>query len=103
MPEPEDAFIELVRALARRRVRFVLIDVAGANYYASGAGSIFATEDFDLFVPRDPTNTLRASSVCESLSLDLRTKNELSTARATKPSRAGSARAAPWSASPAIA
>lgn len=71
MAEPEDTFLALVDALRRRGVRFVLIGVAGANYYARSGGGVFVTEDFDLFLPPDPTNTQRAWSASESLDLEL--------------------------------
>ena len=71
MAEPEDTFLALVDALRRRGVRFVLIGVGGANYYARGGGAVFVTEDFDLFLPPDPINARRAWSASESLDLDL--------------------------------
>lgn len=55
-----DDFQPLVRELTARGVRFVLIGVAGANYFAPAAGAVFTTQDRDLFLPLDPENLMRA-------------------------------------------
>lgn len=55
-----DRFTELVAALDTAHVRFVLIGVAGANYYAASGATLFLTRDRDLFLPPDPENLLRA-------------------------------------------
>ena len=60
-----DAFHQLVQELGRRHVRFVIIGVAGANYFATNAGTLFTTEDRDLFLPPDPENLLRAWQGCD--------------------------------------
>lgn len=49
----------------------MVIGIAGVNHYAESAGTIFATEDRDLFLPPDPRNALRAWSVCSTAGLDL--------------------------------
>ena len=49
---------EILRQLAAAGVRFVVIGVGGANYYARAAGGLFATQDRDLFFPPDPQNLL---------------------------------------------
>lgn len=67
----DDAFVEVVRALNAASVRFLVIGVSGANYYATSAGLLFATQDRDLFLPPDIENTLSAWRACESLGLDL--------------------------------
>jgi hypothetical protein len=66
-----DAFAHLVDVLNRHAVRFVVIGVAGANHYARSGGTIFTTEDFDLFLPLDPENALRSWSACEIAGLQL--------------------------------
>jgi hypothetical protein len=58
-------------ALHQRGVRFVLIGVAGANYYARSAASLFTTQDRDLFLPPDAANTLEAWAACRELGLEL--------------------------------
>jgi len=49
----------------------VLIGVAGANYYARSTGTVFTTEDRDLFLPAIPRNELSAWRVCRELGLEL--------------------------------
>jgi hypothetical protein len=44
--------------LLAAEVRFVVIGVSGANYYARSGGSLFATQDRDLFLPPDAENLL---------------------------------------------
>jgi hypothetical protein len=66
-----DAFERLADSLTRAGVRFVVIGLSGANYYARSGGELFQTQDRDLFLPLDPENELAAWSVCESVGLDL--------------------------------
>ena len=66
-----DSLAPLVTALHKRAGRFVLIGVAGANYYAQGGSTSFTTEDRDLFLPPDADNLVRCWSACESVGLDL--------------------------------
>jgi hypothetical protein len=66
----------LARALAERSVRYVLIGVSGANLYGPGGQAVFTTEDFDLFLPRDPDNLVDAWSACEQVPLELWLSNE---------------------------
>lgn len=71
-----DPFARLGRALQARSVRYVLIGVAGANLYAPSAGASFVTKDYDLFLPLDPDNLVRAWMACEDTGLDLWLANE---------------------------
>jgi hypothetical protein len=66
-----DPFERLAAALAARSVRYVLIGVGGANYYAQAASLLFATRDRDLLLPLDPDNCLKAWVACESVGLSL--------------------------------
>ena len=66
-----DRFARLIGALHAADVRFVVIGVWGANYWARHAGMQFSTKDRDLFLPPDPENELRAWSVCERNGLTL--------------------------------
>ncbi len=66
----------LVRALTAGSVRFVMIGVAGANYYAPGGSAVWVTDDSDFFLPLDPANLVRAWTVCEEIGLDLWSQNE---------------------------
>lgn len=64
-------FAPLGRALAARSVRYVLIGVSGANLYAPGGQATFVTKDYDLFLPHDADNLVRAWSACEDIGVDL--------------------------------
>ena len=66
-----DTFAAVIRALDTARVRFVVIGVWGANYYANSASVLFTTLDRDLFLPADPENLLNAWSVCDTCGLSL--------------------------------
>jgi predicted nucleotidyltransferase len=66
-----DAFASAARALLGAGVRFVVIGVWGANYYAGG--NLFMTLEQDLFVPADAGNLLTAWRVCEQQGLTLET------------------------------
>jgi hypothetical protein len=61
----------LGRTLAARAARYVLIGVSGANLYGPGGQAVFTTDDFDLFLPLDPDNLVKAWSACEEAGLDL--------------------------------
>ena len=65
-----DSFQELVQGLVTAQVRFVVIGVWGANYYAPSSAVAFQTEDRDLFLPLDPDNLVRAWSVCDATGRD---------------------------------
>lgn len=64
-------FEDVVRSLHDHRVRFVLIGVAAANYWAESPGDLFATLDRDLLLPLDPDNLLQAWSACGACGLSL--------------------------------
>ena len=66
-----DDFAPVARELTARRVRFVLIGVAGANYFAPGGAAIFTTQDRDLFLPPDADNLMRAWDASEAAGLSL--------------------------------
>jgi len=66
-----DAFTRLVERLRRDGVRFVVIGLSGANYYARSAATLFVTQDRDLFLPPAPDKTLAAWRACEAFGLDL--------------------------------
>ena len=62
-----DPFVDLAKRLSEAGVRFALIGVWGANFYARSGATVFTTEDYDLFLPPDPDTLLRAWEVCEGL------------------------------------
>ena len=61
----------LAEGLAANSVRYLLIGVSAANLYGPAGQAVFVTDDFDLFLPPDPDNLVRAWSACESVKLDL--------------------------------
>jgi hypothetical protein len=66
-----DPFLDLARALIAADVRFVVIGVWGANYYATSASTVFRTEDRDLFLPPDSDNLIKCWAACERVGLEL--------------------------------
>lgn len=58
--------------LNRAAVRYVVIGLAGANYWARSGHTVFTTQDFDLLLPLDPANALRAWQAAELVGLELR-------------------------------
>jgi hypothetical protein len=66
-----DPFAHLVTALHGAGVRFVLIGVWGANFWARSASTIFTTQDYDLLLPLDPDQVLQAWRACEQAGLAL--------------------------------
>src|SRR5207245_7071144 len=71
-----DPFVSVARALDGRRVRYVVIGVWGANYYAHAPDSVFTTEDRDLFLPLDAENLLACWDACEAVGLELKSDGE---------------------------
>ena len=61
-----DSFTSLAGALSANEVRYLVIGVWGANYYASSGTAMFITLDRDLFLPADADNLLEAWRVCET-------------------------------------
>jgi hypothetical protein len=61
----------LASELASRSVRYVLIGVSGANFYGPTGQAVFATQDFDLFLPPDPDNLVSAWASCAGAALDV--------------------------------
>lgn len=59
-----DRFASLAGALSARGVRYLVIGVWGANYYAPSGSAMFTTLDRDLFLPADTGNLLVAWQVC---------------------------------------
>ena len=53
MTSEQRPFLQLADELSRRSVPFVLIGVAGADYWARSAGTVLATQDRDLYLPLD--------------------------------------------------
>lgn len=56
----KEPYLDLIEALSSAGIRFVIIGVSAANYYARSATEIIATQDRDLFLPPDAANLLQA-------------------------------------------
>lgn len=54
------SYERLLGALQNRGVRFVVVGVWAANYYARSGATIFTTQDRDLLLPREPQTLLDA-------------------------------------------
>ena len=61
-----DPFTAFAGALSAAGVRYPVIHVWGANYYAPSGHAMFMTLDRDLFLPADPDNLLEAWRVRET-------------------------------------
>ena len=61
-----EPFTALAGILSAVGVRYLVIGVWGANYYAPSGSGMFMTLDRDLFLPADPDNLLEAWRVCEA-------------------------------------
>ena len=57
-------------------MRFLVIGVWGANYFAPSGSAMFMTLDRDLFLPADPGNLLAAWRVCQSSGFELFARTE---------------------------
>lgn len=71
-----DAFTAIVQALNIAQVRFIVMGVWGINHYARASGTVFTTEDRDLFLPPDADNLVRAWNAAENLGYSLWAGNE---------------------------
>ena len=71
-----DPFASLALALSAAGVRYLVIGVWGANYYAASGCEMFTTLDRDLFLPADPDNLLDAWRVCDANGFGLFTGTE---------------------------
>lgn len=71
-----EPFPRLIARLESNNVRFVVIGVSAANYYARSAAEIVATQDRDLFLPLDAPNLLRAWETGRVAGYELRAGNE---------------------------
>ena len=66
-----DRFTALAGALSACGVRYLVIGVWGANYYAPSGSAMFTTLDRDLFLPADTGNLLAAWNVCQDNGFEL--------------------------------
>ena len=66
-----EPFLRLLHDLDVVGVRYVMIGVSAANYYAARSVAPFATKDRDLLLPADVDNELAAWAACDRLAFEL--------------------------------
>ncbi len=66
-----DPLAPLGREFLSRAVRYLLIGVAGANFYAPRPAPRFVTDDWDLFLPLDADNLVHAWAACDAAGMEL--------------------------------
>lgn len=71
-----DPFVGLAERFSEVGVRFALIGVWGANFYARSGAAVFTTEDYDVLLPPDPASELKAWEVCRALGFELTSGGE---------------------------
>lgn len=69
-----DPFVTLARALQDSQVRYLVIGVWGANYYAASGSTLFTTDDRDLFLPPAVDNLVQCWAACEGVGFALETE-----------------------------
>lgn len=72
-PPPADPYLSVIRAFNRVGVQYVVVGMAGINYYAQGPADAFATMDYDLFLKPTLPNVQKASNQLARLGLSLGT------------------------------
>ncbi len=62
-----DPYSELIGRFNQEAVKYVVVGMAGINYYASNARETFSTQDFDIFVKPTIPNVKKAVSILKEL------------------------------------
>lgn len=70
------SYERLLAALLGRGVRFVVVGVTAANYYARSGDTLFATQDRDLLLPPVPGDLLESWRAARQLGFELRAGSE---------------------------
>ena len=70
-----DPYRQVIARLTQRGVRYVVIGMAGINYYASTPAETFATLDYDLFIEPTLSNVGKAVRALQALGLTLGTSD----------------------------
>jgi hypothetical protein len=66
-----DPYIEVVKKFNQHKVKYVVIGVAGINYYIDDVRKLFVTADFDIFVAAEEKNLLKALKILKKLKFDV--------------------------------
>lgn len=69
-----DPYAAVVKAFNRVGVRYVVVGMAGINYYARQPSEAFATMDYDLLIERTLSNVQKALRQLERLNFSLGTR-----------------------------
>jgi predicted nucleotidyltransferase len=71
-----DPYAEAIDRFNRKGVRYVIVGMAGINYYASDARETFSTQDFDIFVKPTIPNVKKAVSIFRELGYSVAVKGK---------------------------
>ena len=74
-----DPYRTVIQRFNRHGVRYVVIGMAGINYYAQGPAQAFATMDYDIFVEPTLGNVEEAAQCLERLGFTVATAEQLLT------------------------
>ncbi len=69
----QDPYTKVLQSFNRRGVRYVVVGMAGINYYGESAASTFSTFDYDLFVEPTRDNLQKAFDALTRLDFTLGT------------------------------
>ena len=69
----QNPYSELLDKLNREGVKYVVIGMAGINYYAKKTDATFATQDYDIFIKPVIENIRKSISILEKLGYDTAT------------------------------
>ena len=72
-PLGDDPYRTVIQWFNRRGIRYVVVGMAGINYYARHAGETFATMDYDFFLDPSLSNVARAVDTLKALGFTLGT------------------------------
>ncbi|MCS7150793.1 MAG: hypothetical protein NZ928_00180 [Endomicrobia bacterium] len=66
-----DPYIEVIRKFNSKKVKYVVIGVAGINYYVKDVRQLFVTADFDVFISPEEQNLNKALQAIKELKFDI--------------------------------
>ena len=69
-------FLEAISSLAAARVDFIIVGVAGVNFFARNAAAVVETQDLDLLLRPDPANLRAALSALRARGFHFRAGDE---------------------------
>ena len=62
-----DPYLEVIKKFNQHKVRYVVIGVAGINYYIKDVRKLFVTADFDIFISPEEKNLFKALLILKKL------------------------------------